>query len=60
MNTQDRDQAAQKTQPPAKPEKNGGNERKFPRPQAWALRWDGLALSKVEGNGSPPQKPKSR
>jgi hypothetical protein len=61
MNPRNRNQSAQKTRPTAKQEKNGADERKFPRPQAWALRWDGRVLTQVRREDErPPQKPKSR
>jgi hypothetical protein len=36
------------------------NDRKFPRPKAWALEWDRRGLSEVRRNEYTPPKPKSR
>jgi hypothetical protein len=43
-----------------KSEQQQNNDRKFPRPKAWALEWDRQGLSEVQRNEYTPPKPKSR
>ena len=43
-----------------KSEQQQNNERKFPKPKAWALNWDRRALSKERRNEQTPKTKSSR